>query len=487
MKNIKKISVLLLAISLVMLLVLAFSACDSGDNGDNGGSNVPPVSTDTTYTIKVVDKNGEGIEGVNLQLCHDGGCVMPKNTDGNGYVVYTISSGAKGTKVQINSVPNDKLILPSDYIYFEDGKTSITITLEEDTSVKYIIKVLDHNGNPISGVNLQLCHDGGCIMPKNTNENGEAIYTVQSALAGPKVQLNSVPQGFPMSNDYFYFLAGSTEITIELTSTETYKVYAKDDSENAIAGAKIELYKKADNTLVEAIITTSDGVAEFTVPSGEYYAIITHVNGALTFFEEGNEDGKHSFNDEKEFTAIFTRSSEAISYELVVKDGTGSTLANVEIKVYDAQSYELLKTVSTDSDGKASFELVNGNYIAVATVEDTKNANAVIFEKDNLASGEITVRNVSAGSAKTNAIIVVGILEEGTIASGKNIWYYAPNAQGKFIVIEGEGVKVTYNNQTYTAENGTVEIEVTEESGHAYFKLTTTEETSVTIRIAENG
>lgn len=93
------------------------------------------------------------------------------------------------------------------------GNTETSETLD-DGKVTYSVKVVDEDGNPISGAMVQLCKD--TCLPGATGENGVAEFkTVEDDY---KVSFMMLPTGYTYSTDAaeFYFDAGSYELTIIL-------------------------------------------------------------------------------------------------------------------------------------------------------------------------------------------------------------------------------------------------------------------------------
>ena len=90
----------------------------------------------TIAVLTVVDTDGNPIEGVTVQICHNV-CLNPQNTDAEGKVYAAISSTEK-VKVCIVSAPAGYAI-PEEignyagtpiHAYFEDGVYTLTLTLE---------------------------------------------------------------------------------------------------------------------------------------------------------------------------------------------------------------------------------------------------------------------------------------------------------------------------------------------------------------------
>ncbi|MBQ8350683.1 MAG: hypothetical protein IJY20_01400 [Clostridia bacterium] len=53
----------------------------------------PSGAGDVTYTVTVLDADGHAAVGVSLQLCKDEACLMPKTTDANGQMTFTLEAG----------------------------------------------------------------------------------------------------------------------------------------------------------------------------------------------------------------------------------------------------------------------------------------------------------------------------------------------------------------------------------------------------------
>ncbi len=78
----------------------------------------------------------------------------------------------------------------------------------------YQVTVVDENGNPISGVLLQMCLE--TCVPGKTNEDGIAEFYLDEA--DYKVSLLNMPDGFDYSTDEteWYFASGEKTMTIML-------------------------------------------------------------------------------------------------------------------------------------------------------------------------------------------------------------------------------------------------------------------------------
>ena len=194
MKTFKKILSLLLVICM-LASVFSLTSCkkDKNDKNDNETSkndnetgkndNGSTSEEKITYTVTIVDTNNKPIEGVKLTMSDI--AVFPSFvTDKNGKASAEFTSDK--IYVLLNKPIPDGYICPDATIQVGKGKfhaqfakdsTELTITLESEPSgmVDYTVKVIDQDGNPVVGMEVQLCPGGTCLRDNFfTAENGEA-------------------------------------------------------------------------------------------------------------------------------------------------------------------------------------------------------------------------------------------------------------------------------------------------------------------------
>ena len=164
----------------------------------------------TTYTVSVVDTEGNPIAGVEVTFCPKGGTEMPWPTDAEGKATMKTS---KEMTVKINEVPigykYNKLGQTLDF----DTNGNLTVTLTVLTP--FVINVIDQNGNAISGVKVQMCGaDGSCRMPINTDVDGIATYPYEYGYF--YAQLTTLPDGYSVEDidAYYDFVDGVATIVL---------------------------------------------------------------------------------------------------------------------------------------------------------------------------------------------------------------------------------------------------------------------------------
>ena len=87
-------------------------------------------------------------------------------------------------------------------------------TEPNDGTVQYTVRVVDENGNPVTGGMIQFCLDS--CMPAMLDAQG--VATMKLAPANYKVSFTMLPTGYELAGEQteFYFEEGSYEMTIGL-------------------------------------------------------------------------------------------------------------------------------------------------------------------------------------------------------------------------------------------------------------------------------
>lgn len=82
----------------------------------------------------------------------------------------------------------------------------------DDSKVTYTVTVVDEQGNPVSGVMVQMCLDA-CI-PAITNAEGVATWSLEEA--DYQVSFVNIPEGYAQDANKYSFESGSYELTLTL-------------------------------------------------------------------------------------------------------------------------------------------------------------------------------------------------------------------------------------------------------------------------------
>ena len=208
----------------MILSVFTLTSCnknkDDVKNDTNGTDNTG--STGKNYTVTVLDNDNAPISGVKLVIT-DGKNFITATTDANGKASAELTEGT--VSVMITSTPDgyekpDKVSGTQYHGVFTIGSTELTVKLTKKSTgkVTYTITVLDTEGNPVVGMQVQLCPDGVCLIDKfYTHEFGEVTAEI---VPGKEVDVKLLPlDGYilpkPTKGDYHASIpADETEIEI---------------------------------------------------------------------------------------------------------------------------------------------------------------------------------------------------------------------------------------------------------------------------------
>lgn len=146
----------IIMIALALILCLSFVACDgigddAGEKNDsvtteaeNNNTEAPILTDDPTaevtdagteapafdgYKVTVTDKDGNPIEGVQIQMCDSKGCRMPSGTGADGVVTFTYDTS--DFHVLIAAAVEGYVVDTTEEYYFTNGSKEMTIVLEK--------------------------------------------------------------------------------------------------------------------------------------------------------------------------------------------------------------------------------------------------------------------------------------------------------------------------------------------------------------------
>lgn len=130
-----------ISIALLLCMALSLCACGSDENTTPATTEAPVVVTEapteapaateapvaegmTTYTVTVVDAEGNPMAGAMVQICLD--ACIPAVTDASGVATWNVAEA--DYKVSFLTVPAG-YTAEAENFYFENGSTDLTITL----------------------------------------------------------------------------------------------------------------------------------------------------------------------------------------------------------------------------------------------------------------------------------------------------------------------------------------------------------------------
>ena len=201
-----------LLIAAIILLVTLFPANDNPGGGENnGGGN---TDTKITYTVTVVDQDGNAIKGAKVEFTPKGATAIPFTTDSDGKASYKTDKEVTAT---ITSVPAGYEYSNLNQVqkFDKEGKLNITV----NKLAPLVILVVDQDGNAVSGVKVQMCDtSGSCRMPVTTNAEGKGTYNYEAGEFHAQLSngLSALPEGYTVDepDKYYDFVDGVATITV---------------------------------------------------------------------------------------------------------------------------------------------------------------------------------------------------------------------------------------------------------------------------------
>lgn len=129
---------------LMLCLALSLVACGGGAGNDTEKNNTENTQQDDgqankdtekesesenvddgkiEYKVTLLDANGAPVAGQMIQVCNAATCFAPVVTDANGVATFRLEESNE-YKAKLLTAPEDA------YVYFEAGKTELTLTME---------------------------------------------------------------------------------------------------------------------------------------------------------------------------------------------------------------------------------------------------------------------------------------------------------------------------------------------------------------------
>ena len=210
----KKIIALILAVAMLLSMSLCLVSCNDDTTGDDKDDDTPQTETKVTYTVTVLDGDGNPVRNVELTFSPKGATAIPFKTDLEGKASYKT---AKELSVSVTSVP-------AGYTYDNVGKALSfgddgNLTIIVNKLAPLVILVVDQNGDPVVGAKVQMCDTtGSCRIPVTTDAEGKGTYNYENGEFKAQISngLAGLPEGYTMDNpeEYVYFVDGVATITV---------------------------------------------------------------------------------------------------------------------------------------------------------------------------------------------------------------------------------------------------------------------------------
>lgn len=456
MKSIKRLAVMV-AVILVVLCLSALVSCDGNTddstnpttnstttpstNSNNSGDNSTNSTNDDNgntdkenpnmVTVKVVDQNGKGIKGANIQICQGETCFFkPIITGANGVGEREYELNGERLKAKINSIDGmEDYLTPgtTGYVYFNSGERELTIVVKKVT-----IEVFDQDGKGIEAAKIKLSQgDEAFLEELITDADGIASGFIASNGEEISAVVTEILSGgnYKLSNEATMFGIGVYQGTITVNKLSAYTVKLTTMFGTGIKDAKVELFDVEKNRKQKTAYTDENGLVKFeNVTPGEYYVKVSHESPSYVITTE-SVDGKYMFGNS---TSLILEVIDlpAIQYSVTLSDKA----AGLTVLLLDKDN-EIVWESTTDENGTAYLTASNGDYVAVVASNDGTYYSPVYFEYNKTASGTSTKSDAKAGSSEETPILLYSNEVEYSFASNEVVWFKILNAHKKSIVI----------------------------------------------------
>ena len=379
----------------------------------------------------------------------------------------------------------------------------------EDTNVYFTITILNDRDEPVSGVMVQMCEGETCI-PKRTNDNGKAIFTVakEDADRNYEAKLLSIPEGYDGDSENYYAFDDERNVTLYIykqpDGSADYPYFvAEDVNEYTIAaGATVNFQLRGSNE--RYVVFKGEG---FEIKYGEDTYTPTEGQVKIMFLSEstfmpcsftvtGKADADVALVIENEYipgtssapivveslanaiTATVTNGTIVYYDWVAVKTGvlvfSCDNIAN-NVTLYNTSSY--LQTSPTEGASALYLDVTAGDVVSImVSANFASNASA-----DATKDITFTLAEYLATADEPLPITLV----DSYYRVKKNSSLVCSAAAGKTVTIEGTGASVTFDGQTLTAD-ASGKITFTLSEGKTVFTVsnTTSENEEYEIKLA---
>jgi hypothetical protein len=255
-------------------------------------------TAESTLTVTVFDAQNNPVSGVDVALSVSGSdndlAPTSGTTDANGQLTASLSSTTAEQKTVTASIDGGAFSLTS-AVTFQPGapdEGNSTLVANPDTVVAngsdesiLTVTVLDAQGNPVPGVDVASTVSGSDndLMPTSgtTDTNGEFTASLSSTTAEGKTVTASIDGGAfelyapvtfeagPVSASQSILSADPNTVEADGTETTTVTVVARDDYDNPIGGASVQLATSGSSSISQPGPTDSTGTTTGDISSTE--------------------------------------------------------------------------------------------------------------------------------------------------------------------------------------------------------------------------
>jgi hypothetical protein len=396
-------------------------------NDDTGGSQstvsfLPAIGT--RYYIEIVQKDAPGggslvfsiqeitappvyVYVFNTNLVPDAG-VTVQAYNGDTFTGFSVVTNSGGEAVFVLPEGSYRFkATKNGTAFWSGGSNHCTVPgcpdVEIVTTIPVTVTVLDTNGNPEVGMEVQ-AFSGSTYSGYSaiTNSSGQASLTLPVG----SYNFRALKNGTSFWSGVLNHCAIPGCTTAGITTQIPVAVTVLDANSNPVVGVEVQAYNGSTYTGVSAT-TNAQGLASLTLPVGSY-RFKTIVNGSTFWSDTANHCSVPGCT-----TAGITVPSSVV---VTVLDTGGNPEVGLAVMVYDGSTYTGIAAV-TNAEGKASFSLLNGSYRFAAT------KNGTVFWSNT--ENDCNIPGCTAGSVTTTVPVVISVLSNtGVPLAGLNVWAF---------------------------------------------------------------
>ena len=351
---------------------------------------------DSKAVFKKTDVAGNEIEGAKLKITDEAGQVVEEwtsspSTEADGHVVKNLKDGTYTlTETQ---APSGYVVAEEIQFTIKEGKvegtTDDTVIMKDDYSSANFKKT-DIAGEELKGAVLKVTNKDGSDVTDVTGKLVESwtsdgtAHEVKGLLDGEYVLTEtSAPDGYEIAESMNFTIKDgkvdktddNTVVMVDKYSDHTVVISKEDIAGKEIAGAELEITKKADGTSVEKWVSEEGKshqvelqpgdyiLTETTVPNGyvkaESIGFTVGIDGKITV--EGNEAGK--------VTMVDDTTKVKISKQTITGD---KELPGAFLQVLDKNGKVIDSWISGDTPHEINGKLIAGETYTLKEVKAPK-------------------------------------------------------------------------------------------------------------------
>lgn len=326
--------------------------------------------------ISKVNKDGEMLEGAKLQVIDKEGNVVVEEwetTKDAKEIAKILKVGETYTLQETVPPTGYATAVDKDFVVLNTGDVQAVEMVDYDTKVEIAKK--NEQGKIIEGAELKLVE----VVTENGNEVEKEVETWTSGITAHKLTrqlvVGSKYRIIEITPPAGYITAKPVEFTVEDTDQiqefamedkETkISIYKQDESENNIAGARLQVLDKDNNVIDEWVSTTEAHEINGVLVVGETYTI-KEIEPPPGFVLGEN---KTFTVEDKEDAQVVLMNNKATKVLVEKVDEEGKALAGAKLQVTTLEKDFIASWVSTEEPYNINDKLVYGEVYVLKELE----------------------------------------------------------------------------------------------------------------------